>query len=89
MANNMKSETSNIDNPPNLEDQLDSSKSNFYPNSAYRSAIKQNYVKVIKSVGVVTKYIDAMNAYDALKSDENYNYLEVVKKEYKEFLESK
>lgn len=30
-----------------------------------------------------------MIAYEALKSDENYKYLEAVKKEYKEFLASK
>jgi len=29
-----------------------------------------------------------MNAYDTLGSDENYKYLEEVKKEYKDFLES-
>jgi len=42
--------------------------------------------KVIKPVGLVTKYIDAMIAYDALRSDKNYKYLEAVKKEYKDFL---
>ncbi len=42
--------------------------------------------KVTKPVGLVTKYIDAMIAYDALRSDENYKYLEEVKKEYKDFL---
>jgi hypothetical protein len=86
MAGNLKSKTSNAENNSNLQNQLSSSKLNFYPNSAYRSEMKKIDEKVTKPVGLVTKYIDAMIAYDALRSDENYKYLEEVKKEYKDFL---
>ena len=86
MAGNLKSKTSNAENNSNLQNQQSSSKLNFYPNSAYRSEMKKIDEKVTKPVGLVTKYIDAMIAYDALRSDENYNYLEEVKKEYKDFL---
>lgn len=86
MAGNLKSKTSNAENNSNLQNQLSSSKLNFYPNSAYRSEMKKIDEKVTKPVGLVTKYIDAMIAYDALRTDENYKYLEEVKKEYKDFL---
>ena len=86
MAGNLKSKTSNAENNSNLQNQLSSSKLNFYPNSAYRSEMKKIEENVTKPVGLVTKYIDAMIAYDALRSDENYKYLEEVKKEYKDFL---
>jgi hypothetical protein len=85
MAGNLKSKTNNLQNNSNLKIQLSSS-SNFYPNSAYRSEMKKNDEKAVKPVGLVTKYIDAMTAYEALRSDENYKYLEAVKKEYKDFL---
>lgn len=88
MVINMKSETSNKDGSTNSSNQLNSSKSNYYPNSAYRSTIKKTHVTRKISSGVVAKYINAMVAYDALRSDENYKYLEEVKKEYKDFLES-
>ena len=86
MAGNLKSKTSNAENNSNLQNQLSSSKLNFYPNSAYRSEMKKIDENVTKPVGLVTKYIDAMIAYDALRTDENYKYLEEVKKEYKDFL---
>jgi hypothetical protein len=86
MTGNLKSKTNNTENNSNLQNQLSSSKLNFYPNSAYRSEMKKIDEKVTKPVGLVTKYIDAMIAYDALRSDDNYKYLEEVKKEYKEFL---
>ena len=86
MAGNSKSTNNNQDNHLNLERQLGSSKSDFYPNSAYRSEMKKNDVKSTKPVGLITKYIDAMIAYDAFRSDENHKLLEEVKKEYKEFL---
>jgi hypothetical protein len=86
MAGNLKSKTNNIENHSNLEIQLSSSQPNFYRNSAYRSEMKKIDEKVIKPVGLVTKYIDAMIAYDASRSDKNYKYLEAVKKEYKDFL---
>ncbi|MCX7186938.1 MAG: hypothetical protein NTW57_06760 [Methylophilales bacterium] len=86
MVGNLKSKTSNAENNSNLQNQLSSSKLNFYPNSAYRSEMKKIDEKLTKPVGLVTKYIDAMIAYDALRSDENYKYLEEVKKEYKDFL---
>ncbi|MEY3883102.1 MAG: hypothetical protein RIS87_1604 [Pseudomonadota bacterium] len=85
MVINMKAETSNKDVSRN---QSNSSKSNYYPNSAYRSKIKQTQVTRKIPSGVVAKYINAIVAYDALRSDENYKYLEEVKKEYKDFLES-
>jgi hypothetical protein len=66
-----------------------SSKSDFHPNSAYRSIMNKIPVKIKMPKDVVTNYINAMIAYEALKSDENYKYLEAVKKEYKEFLASK
>lgn len=84
MAGNLKSKTNNIENHSNLEIQLSSSQPNFYRNSAYRSEMKKIDEKVIKPVGLVTKYIDAMIAYDTLKSDENYRYLEAVKNEWRE-----
>lgn len=46
--------------------------------------MKKIDVKIKKSVGLLTKYIDAMIAYDTLKSDENYRYLEAVKSEWRE-----
>ena len=46
--------------------------------------MKKIDVKIKKSVGLLTKYIDAMIAYDTLKSDENYKYLEAVKNEWHE-----
>ena len=81
-----KAETSNKDSPINSENQPDSSKSKFYPNSAYRSSIKKTQVTRKIPAGIVAKYINAMVAYDALRSDENYKYFEEVKKEYKDFL---
>ncbi len=86
MVGNLKSKTNDTENNSNLQNQLSSSKLNFYPNSAYRSEMKKIDDKVTQPVGLVTKYIDAMIAYDALRSDENYKHLEEVKKEYKEFL---
>ncbi len=47
-------------------------------------SMKKIDVKIKKSVGLLTKYIDAMIAYDTLKSDENYKYLEAVKNEWRE-----
>jgi hypothetical protein len=41
-----------------------------------------------KTMGLINRYVDAMVAYDSLKSEENYTYLEAIKQEYKEFLES-
>ena len=46
--------------------------------------MKKIDVKIKKSVGLLTKYIEAMIAYDTLKSDENYKYLEAVKNEWRE-----
>jgi len=46
--------------------------------------MKKIDVKIKKSVGLLTKYIDTMIAYDTLKSDENYRYLEAVKNEWRE-----
>ena len=86
MVGNLKLKTNNIENNSNSKNQLSSSKPNFYPNSAYRSEMKKLDEKATKPVGLVTKYIDAMIAYDGSRSDENYKYLEEVKKEYKEFL---
>ncbi|TSA57336.1 MAG: hypothetical protein D4R39_02510 [Methylophilaceae bacterium] len=86
MTDNLKSETSNKDSPIDSSNQQDVSKSKFYPNSAYRSSIKKTQVTRKIPAGIVAKYINAMVAYDALRSDENYNYLEEVKKEYKDFL---
>ena len=43
--------------------------------------MKKTWVTRKIPVGIVAKYIAAMNAYDTLGSDENYNYLEEVKKE--------
>jgi hypothetical protein len=86
MDGNLKSKTNNIENNSNLKIQLSSSKPNFYPNSAYRSEMKKIDDQITKPVGLVAKYIDAMIAYDGLRSDENYKYLEEVKKEYKDFL---
>lgn len=88
MAANMKSEASNEDDPTNSSNQANRSSSYFQPNSAYRSTIKKTKVTRRISSGIVDKYINAMLAYDALRSDENYTYLETVKKEYKAFLES-
>lgn len=85
MVGNLKIKTKNLEINSNLKIQL-SSKPNFYPNSAYRSEMKKIDEKAAKPVGLVTKYIDAMTAYEALRSDENYKYLEAVKKEYKDFL---
>jgi len=89
MTNNPKSETSNKDSPANSSNQQIGSKSDFHPNSAYRSVMNKIPVKIKMPKDVVTNYINAMIAYEALKSDENYKYLEAVKKEYKEFLASK
>lgn len=74
---NMKSKTIESKNP-----------SNFYPNSAYRSSIKKTKVTRKIPAGIVAKYIAAMNACETLGSEENFKYLEEVKKEYKDFLES-
>jgi len=51
-----------------------------------RFSMKQIDVKIKKPASLLTKYIQAMVAYDTLKSDENYKYLEAAKKEYKDFL---
>ena len=86
MVDDLKSKTGNIYSSLSLQNQPESGNSVFYQNSAYRSAMEQVDVNVKKPVGIVTRYIDAMIAYDALRSDENYNYLNEVKKEYKVFL---
>ena len=41
-----------------------------------------------KTMGLINRYVDAMIAYEFLKTEENYTYLEAIKQEYKEFLES-
>ncbi len=87
MAGHKNPKTSNIASPTSLENQQESNNSIFYPNSAYRSAIEKVEVKIPKPVGIVTRYIDAMNAYDDLRSEGNYKILEEVKKEYKDFLD--
>ena len=88
MDTNMKLEASNKENPTKSSNKANSSSSYFYPNSAYRSSMKKTHVTRKIPSGIVAKYINAMVAYDALRSDENYTYLETVKKEYKDFLES-
>ena len=88
MTDNLKSETSNKDSPIDSSNQQDISKSKFYPNSAYHSSMKKTPVTRKIPTEIVAKYIAAMNAYDALGSDENYKHLEKVKKEYKDFLAS-
>ena len=66
-----------------------SSKSDFHPNSAYRSVMNKIPVKIKIPKGVAADYINAMDAYDTLESEENYRNLEAAKKVYKEFLASK
>ena len=66
-----------------------SSKSDFHPNSAYRSVMNKIPVKIKMPKDVVANYINAMDAYDTLESEENYRNLEAAKKVYKEFLASK
>ena len=88
MPTNLKSDNSNKDYPINSSNHLIGSKSNFYPNSAYRSSVKKTQVTRKIPTGIVARYINALVAYDALKSDENSKYLEEVKNEYKNFLES-
>ena len=39
-------------------------------------------------MGLINRYVDAMFAYDSLKSEKNYKHLEDIKQEYKEFLEA-
>lgn len=41
-----------------------------------------------KTMGLINRYVDAMFAYDSLKSEKNYKHLEDIKQEYKEFLEA-
>jgi hypothetical protein len=50
--------------------------------------MKKVEVRIKATIDVVTRYIDALNAYDALKSDANFKHLEEVKKAYKDFLVS-
>ncbi|MEY3881861.1 MAG: hypothetical protein RIQ94_2657 [Pseudomonadota bacterium] len=88
MTDILKSETSYKESPTNSSNQPNGSKYNFHPNSAYRTSKKNTQVTRKIPAGIVAKYIAAMNAYDALCSDENYQYLDKVYKEYKEFLES-
>ena len=88
MTDNLKSETSNKDSPIDSSNQQDVSKSKFYPNSAYRSSLKKTQVTKKVPAGIVARYIAALNAYDTLGSDENYEHLEEVTKEYKDFLAS-
>jgi hypothetical protein len=88
MVDILKSETSVKDSPTNPSNQPNSSKSNFQYNSDYPNVKEKVEVKITKPVGIVTRYINAMNAYDTLCSDENYEYLEKIYKEYKDFLES-
>jgi hypothetical protein len=87
MTDILKSETSYIDSLTNSSNQPNDSKSNFHPNSAYRSLKKKTLVTRKNPAGIVAKYIAAMNAYDALCSDENYQYLDEAYKEYKDCLE--
>lgn len=42
--------------------------------------------KITEPVGLLTNYINAMIDYETLDSDVNYRYLEVAKKEYKDFI---
>ena len=87
MSSNNKQKTCNIASPPNLEKQLERMNSIFYPNSAYRSVINKIPVKIKMPTEIVSRYINAMVAYEALKSDENYKHFEKVKEEYKDFLD--
>lgn len=82
----MKSENRKIDITPSLLNQPGGSKTDFYPNSAYRSVMKKLPIKVTKPIGLVARYINAMAAYEALPSDENFKYLEAIKQEYKDYL---
>ena len=82
MSNNPKSEKSNKDSSKNSLNQTNDSKASSRP------SVKKTQVKRKIPAEIVAKYIAAMNAYDALGSDENYKHLEIVKKEYKDFLES-
>lgn len=82
----MNSTTFNILSHPNLLNKSDSSKSDFYPNSAYRSNMAEGQVARKITVGIVSKYMNAMIAFESFETDENRFYLEAMKKEYKDFL---
>jgi len=82
MTNNPKSEKSNKDSSKNSLNQSNDSK------ASSRTSVKKTPVTRKIPTEIVAKYIAAMNAYDALGSDENYKHLEKVKKEYKDFLAS-
>ena len=82
----MKSITININSPPNLLHKSDGSKSDLHPNSACRSAIAEGQITRKIPVGIVSKYMNAIAAYETFETDENRLYLEAMKKEYKDFL---
>jgi len=82
----MNSIISNLDSFPNLLNKLNGSKSDFYPNSAYRSAMVAGQITRKIPSGIVSKYMNAMIAYETFETDENRLYLEAMKKEYKDFL---
>jgi hypothetical protein len=50
--------------------------------------MKKNIEQITQSTGLVRDYINAMVAYETVKSDQNLKYLEDAKKAYKEFLVS-
>lgn len=81
----MNSITININSYPNLLNKSNGSKSNFYPNSAYRSAMAEGKVTRKATAGIVSKYMNAIIAYETFETDENRLYLEA-KKEYRDFL---
>jgi len=82
MTNNPKSEKRNKDSSKNSLNQSNDSK------ASSRTSVKKTPVTRKIPTEIVAKYIAAMNAYDALGSDENYKHLEKVKKENKDFLSS-
>jgi hypothetical protein len=82
----MNSITININSYPNLLNKSNGSKSNFYPNSAYRSAMAEGKVTRKATTGIVYKYMNAIIAYETFETDEIRLYLEAIKKEYRDFL---
>lgn len=50
--------------------------------------MNKNINETHETIGLINKYVDAMFAYESVKSEESYKYLEAIKQEYKDFLEA-
>jgi hypothetical protein len=86
MSIHQKLQTNNSERTTNLLNQLDWQKSKFYSKFGLLHFHKNNEVKRINQAEVVTNYLKALFAYEALESDANLRNLEKANKEFQDFV---